>query len=541
MKDLVMKKRTKKLPFPFALLGCLMLCGLFSISAQDPPAQVDLLIRGGWVFDGGGKDSVKVDVGITGELISYIGTSEEVRAAKIIDATGLYLAPGFIDTHTHADRWVSRGKVDGESNAVLPWLYQGVTTLFAGNDGFGTYKVAEKLAEFEQIGIGANFYLYVGLGPVRTKVLGKDDVDPNEEQLERMKQLLDQGMREGALGFSTGFLYLPQRFAETPEAIALAKVAAQYEGAVYDTHMRSEGSGLLKSIGETLEIGKKSGIPVHISHIKASGKGNWGSSKQAIALIEEARAAGMDISANQYPFVASMTSLRANTIPGWGQEGGLRAMVKRLRDPELSQKIKDRLNNRNPAFAKNVIIATKAVGFEDINGKSLYELSREWKVDVGELVVRLLIMQPGLSAISFSMNEEDIENYMVQDWVMTGSDGGGAHPRTYSTFTKILEDYVLKRNLFSMSQGIHRATGLTAEQFNISDRGLIEKGRYADIILFDPEALKAESTFKEPEAHSRGMKYVLVNGTFAIDNGKYTGELAGKALKRPTSQSQKTK
>src|SRR5690606_3506706 len=194
------------------------------------------------------------------------------------------------------------------------------------------------MAEFKSVGLGANFYLYVGLGSVRRAVLGNLDIDPDEKQLERMKSLVVHAMQEVAIGDSTGFLSLPRRFAETPEAIALAQVAAKYDGAMYDTHMRSEGSGLLKSIRETMEIGKKAGLPVHISHLKASGRDNWGSSKAAIALIDSARASGLDITANQYPFEASMTSLRANTIPGWGQEGGLRAMVKRLKDPEMSKK-----------------------------------------------------------------------------------------------------------------------------------------------------------------------------------------------------------
>jgi len=527
-----MKKRTT----PFALLIHIILCVPMSLWAQAPSQEVDLLIQGAWVFDGSGKDSVLVDVGISGEKISFVGNSKDVRAKKTLDARGLYLAPGFIDTHTHADRWISRAKdanpTEVAPNAVLPWLSQGVTTLFAGNDGFGSYKVGEKMTEFEKLGTGTNFYLFVGLGSVRRAVLGTMDVDPTEKQLRKMERLLDQGMREGAIGFSTGFLYLPQRFAETPEAIALAKVAAKYEGAVYDSHMRSEGSGLLKSIRETMEIGRESGMPVHISHLKASGRSNWGNSRAAIALIDSARSKGLNISANQYPFEASMTSLRANTIPGWGQEGGLKAMVKRLRDPELSKKIKDRLNNRDADFAKNVVIASKAEGFGDINGKSLHELCQEWKVDVGELVVRLLLMEPAVSAITFSMSQEDIENYMVQPWVMTGSDGGGAHPRTYSSFTKILETYVLDKKLFSMAHGIHRATGLTAKTFNIGDRGLIEVGRYADIILFDPNKLRAVSTFKEPEALSQGMEYVWVNGRLAISKGTYTGILAGKALKR---------
>lgn len=514
----------------------LLLFGGLTLTAQERPQEVDLLIQGAWVFDGTGKDSVQLDVGISGEKISFVGKAQEIKAKATLDARGRYLAPGFIDTHTHADRWIARAKdaKAGEvsSNALLPWLQQGVTTLFAGNDGFGSHKVAEKLAEFQEIGLGTNVYLFVGLGPVRRAVLGKVDVDPTEAQLKTMEGLVDRAMQEGAIGFSTGFLYLPQRFAETPEAIALAKVAAKYEGAVYDSHMRSEGKWLLKAIRETMEIGQQAGIPVHISHLKASGRDNWGRSKAAIALIDSARTQGMAITANQYPFEASMTSLRANTIPGWGQEGGLRAMVRRLKDPELSKKIKDNLNQRDADFAKNVVIVSKAEGFGDISGKTLEELSREWKIDVGELVVRLLIMEPGVSAITFSMSEEDIQNYMVQPWVMTGSDGGGAHPRTYATFTRILEHYVLDKKLFSMAWAIHRATGLTAETFNIRDRGLIEVGRYADLILFDPDKLRAESTFQEAEALSTGMEYVWVNGQLAISKGAYTGALPGKALKR---------
>ncbi|WP_461534026.1 N-acyl-D-amino-acid deacylase family protein [Sinomicrobium sp.] len=515
----------------------LALCTVMAVTAQEQPGEVDLLIKGAWVFDGSGKDSVRTNVGVTGEKISYIGTSDAVKAKKVLDAEGLYLAPGFIDTHTHADKWVvqNMGPVTPatRTNAVLPWLYQGVTTLFAGNDGFGTYKVGEKLKEYEKIGLGANFYLYVGLSSVRRAVLGSKDVDPNEEQLEAMRALVDQGMKEGAIGFSTGLLYAPQRYAETEEVIEMAKVAAKYKGSMYDTHMRSETSKLLNSIEETIRIGREAGMPVHVSHIKSAGKSNWGNSDNAIELIEKARKEGVNITANQYPFEASMTSLRANTVPGWGQSGGTKAMVKRLKDPELSQKIMDELNKRDPESGKNVIISSSRVaGLEDFNGRSLYDIGQEWDTDYGETVRRLLIMYPGLSAISFSMSEEDISNFMKEPWVMTGSDGGGAHPRTYATFTTILEEYVLEKKLFSMAWGIHRATGLTAEVFNLKDRGLIEEGRYADIIVFDPNTLKAESTFKDPAAYSKGMKYVLVNGKLAIENGSYTGVLAGKALKR---------
>lgn len=499
---------------------------LISSNLNSYAQDYDILIKNACVFDGSGKDSVFVDVGIIGNKISFIGQEQNLKAKKVIDAQGKYLAPGFIDTHTHADRWM----LDDERKAVLPWLYQGVTTLFAGNDGFGPYKVADRFKQFEDKGIGANVALFVGFGSVRKAVLNNSSKKPNEKQIEQMKLLVKQGMSEGAIGFSTGLLYVPQRYAKTAEVIEVSKAA---DGAIYDTHMRFEGSGLLKSIQETLEIGQKAHMPLHISHIKSAGMGNWGQSVEAIALINEARNHGINITANQYPFEASMTSMKANLIPGWAQEGGNKEMLKRLDNPDDSEKIRASLLKRTDEANKRVIVAASKVdGFEQITGKSLYQLSKEWEVGIDELVIRLLKMQPSLSAISFSMSEKDIINFMKQPWVMTGSDGGGAHPRTYATFTRILEEYVLEKKLFSMAWGIHRATGLTAKTFGLEKRGLIKEGYFADLILFDPLKLKSNSTYTSPENYSEGMDYVIINGGIAIENGKYTGALLGKTIKR---------
>ena len=497
-----------------------------SISFNSYAQNLDILIKNAWVFDGTGKDSVDVDVGITDGKISFIGKEKNLTAKQIIDAQGKYLAPGFIDTHTHADRWM----LDDERKAVLPWLYQGVTTLFAGNDGFGPYKVADRLNQFEENGIGANVALFVGFGSVRKAVLKSSNKKPSEAQLEKMKLLVKQGMSEGAIGFSTGLLYVPQRYAETAEVIEVSKAA---DGVIYDTHMRFEGAGLSKSIQETLEIGEKANMPLHISHIKSAGMGNWGQSVEAIALINEARERGINITANQYPFEASMTSMKANLIPGWAQEGGNSEMLKRFDDPEDLEKIRTSLLKRTDEANKRVIIAASKVdGFEEITGKSLYQLSKEWEVGIDELVIRLLKMHPNLSAISFSMSEQDIINFMKEPWVMTGSDGGGAHPRTYASFTRILEEFVLEKKLFSMAWGIHRATGLTAKTFGLDKRGLIKEGYIADLILFDPLKLKTNSTYTSPENYSDGMDYVIINGGIAIENGKYTGALLGKTIKR---------
>lgn len=505
----------------FLLLLC---CGALTLKAQTTAQKLDFLIKNATVFLGDGLDSIQVNVGIVADRIAYLGKASPT-AKTIIDGSGKYLAPGFIDTHTHADRWVE----DRKRQELLPWLYQGVTTVFAGNDGFGTYKIADKIAEFNAIGMGTNFALYAGFGPIRKAVLDNNNVQPNTAQLEQMKAHLVSAMQEGAIGFSTGLIYLPQMYSKTPELIALYKTAAQY-GAVYDTHMRNEGDRVLESIDETIKIGAGTNLPIHISHLKIAGEQNWGMADELIKKVNKARKAGMDLTACQYPFIASMTSLKATLIPSWAQEGGNTKTLARFKAEDSRLRILNALQAKSDEVYKRIVIMSKNKKLLAISGKNLYDIARQWAMSNEEAVLEILSKDIAVSCMNFSMNEEDLVKLMKQKWVMTGSDGGGMHPRTYATFTRIMEEYVLKRKIMSMSWAIHRATGLTAQTFGIKERGLIKEGYFADIILFDPLKLKANASYTNPEQLSDGMDYVFVNGKMAIKQGNKTGELAGKVI-----------
>lgn len=509
-------------------LFSIMLAIMAGITVFAQQKQVDILIKNAYVFNGDGKDSVLVNVGITGDRISYVGKNE-VKAKEVIDAKGKFVAPGFIDPHTHADRWVE----DRKRNELLAWLYQGVTTVFAGNDGFGPYKIGEKIKQFEDIGMGTNFALFVGFGPVRQAILSNNNVTPTADQLEQMKNMVAQGMQEGAIGFSTGLIYLPQMFSKTNEVGALYKEAAKYN-AVYDTHMRNEGDRVEESVDEVLTIGDHVNLPLHISHIKIAGESNWGKADAIIAKINKARAKGINLTANQYPFIASMTGLKATLIPAWAQEGGSKKTLERFENPTDLERIKKTLAKKSDDGYKRIVVMSKNKKLAQITGKSVYDIAQMWGKPNEDAVIDIFKMDIGVSCVNFSMSEDDVVKLMKQPWVMTGSDGGGQHPRTYSTFTRIIEEYVQKRKLMSLSWAIHRATGLTATTFNLKDRGFIKEGYYADVIVFDPKNVKANSTFPEPEQYSEGMDYVFVNGVKAIDKGKKTGKLAGQIIKKQT-------
>jgi N-acyl-D-amino-acid deacylase len=499
----------------------------FSVSAlAQSKNQVDILIKNAYVFNGDGGDSVLTNIGITKDRIAYIG-KKDIAAKETIDAKGKYVAPGFIDPHTHADRHLTvKGK-----NELLSWVYQGVTTVFTGSDGFGPYNIAKKFSEFEKNGMGTNVAQFVGFGPIRTKIVGQDDVKASVEQITEMKKLVAKGMQEGAIGFSTGLIYLPQMFSQSDEIIELSKEAAKY-GAIYDSHMRNENNQLVKSVKEVLQINKEGGLPVHMSHLKVTGEPNWGKSAEIINMVNEARAKGINITANQYPFIASMTSLKATLIPAWAQAGGSKKMIARFNNPDDLAKIKEELAKRSDERNKLIWVMSRNEKFKDMYAKSLYQISVEKKISVPDLVIECIKADTGISIMNFSMTENDIVAFMKQPWVMTGSDGGGSHPRTYSTFTRILEEYVMKRNAISMSWAIRRGTGLTADVFKLKDRGYIKLGYYADVIVFDSKRVKANSTYNDPEQLSEGMDYVFVNGTKAIDKGVKTGALAGKIIRR---------
>ena len=500
----------------------------FTLSAQQQQ-RFDFLLRGGTVVDGTGSPPRVTDIGITANRIAFIGDAASATAARTIDATGLIVAPGFIDPHTHSLEDLSSKIRHGNEN----YLLQGVTTVFAGNDGAGPVNTGTILANWTRAKIGTNALLYVGFGSVRQEVLGRTDVTPNPEQLDRMRTIVKKSMEAGAIGLSTGLFYSPQNFSKTPEVIEMAKVAAA-AGGFYDSHMRDESSysiGLLGSIAETIEIARQAHIPVNISHIKALGADVWGKSKDAIEMVRKARSEGLKVTADQYPYSASGSSLQASLMPAWAQEGGTQQMIARFDAAGTRDRVRQEMaeNMRRRGGEDSFLLLTP----RDVNlkGKRLGETARAASKPAIEMAIEI-IRNGGSGVASFNMTEPDIEAFMKEDWVMTCSDGSPGHPRKYGTFPRKLRRYALDKQVISLEFMIRQSAGLVADTFHVKDRGYLKTNYFADVIVFDPKTVADVATYEQPEQLSTGMKFVFVNGQSAVENGKYTGALAGSALKR---------
>jgi N-acyl-D-aspartate/D-glutamate deacylase len=505
---------------------------------QDDVGEVGLLIRGGTVVDGTGAPSRVADVGIRGDRIAFVGdaASSNVTAARSLDATGLVVAPGFIDPHTHTTGDLS----SAERHANLDYLMQGVTTVVTGNDGSSPLNIGEEFAEWTRGGIGPNAALFIGEGSVRLKVMGMSDAKPNATQLDSMRSLVARGMRDGALGLSSGLYYAPGSYASTEEVVQLARVAASY-GGIYDTHMRDESSyniGLVGAVDEAIRIGREAGIPVHISHIKALGVDVWGESDTVIALIDSARAEGVQVAACQYPYTASGTSIGASLLPRWAEAGGRDSLLERMRDSATRAKLETdmRENLRKRGGAGALLITSRAD--TTLTGKTLAQVATERKLSPIEAALE--IVKGGDAGVaSFNMKESDIDNFMVQPWVATCSDGSDGHPRKYGTFPRKLREYVFERHLLTLEQAVHVSSGLTARILHLDSRGTLAPGKYADVIVFDSATVRDRSTYEEPRLLATGMRYVFVNGKLAIDQGEYTGALPGRVLKREAAKSER--
>jgi len=504
---------------------------LFSLAVLAQAPGVDLLIRGGTVMDGTGSEPFMADIGIQGDRIQFIGDSRSARitAARTIDGTGLIVAPGFIDPHTHTfDDLNSKDR-----NANLPYLMQGVTTVVTGNDGGGPLSPASSFDLWQKQGIGTNAALLIGQGTVRRAVMKMSDAKPSAEEMQRMKGMVGEAMDSGALGMSTGLYYAPGSYSTTEEVIELAKIAASKNG-VYDSHMRDESSytiGLLGSIEETIRIGREAKIPVHISHIKALGTDVWGKSAEVIQMIQRARAAGIEVTADQYPYLASGTSVGASLLPRWAEVGGRDELLKRIDDPAVRPKLvrEMEVNLKRRGGADSLLI----VGGRDrqLIGKRLDAIAKQ--SNKSPIDASLDIIKNGdASVASFNMTDKDVQAFMRQDWVMTGSDGSDGHPRKYGTFPRKIREYVLNQKIISMNLAVHLSSALTAETFRISERGRLTPGYYADVIVFDEKTIADKSTYEQPQMLAAGMKYVIVNGKVAVDDGKFTGALAGRPVKR---------
>lgn len=511
-----------------ALLHFLVATSSVLLAPQD---TVSVLIRGGAVYDGSGAAAIVQDIGIRDDRIVFVGNAaaEDVHGRREIDASGLIVSPGFVDPHTHALEDLRSPRRDPRENAN--YLMQGVTTVVVGNDGGGPVDVSGTRADLERPGIGTNAALLVGFGEVRREVMGNRDGAPTPEELGRMRTLVARAMQDGAVGLSTGLFYSPQSFAETDEVAELAKAAGEY-GGVYDSHLRDESTytiGLIGAVEEAIEIGRRSGLRVNISHIKALGVDAWGLSDSVVAVIRAARAEGMPVTADQYPYEASGTSIHAALLPRWAQAGGTDSLQARFANAatraRIEAEMRENLRRRNGPAA---ILFTSG-GQTDLIGKTLEDVAGERGLDPIDAAVEV-ILAGGMSIGSFNMNEDDIRRFMQAEFVMTGSDGSSGHPRKYGTYPRKIRRYVLDEPVISMERMIAASATEPARVFGLEDRGTIEVGAFADIAVFDPGAIADIATFVDPTELAVGMRYVLVNGVMAVDEGRPLGTLSGRVL-----------
>ncbi len=503
-------------------------------TASRPPA--DVLIQGGRIYTGADAPAFVGDVVVTGDKIVYVGPegAQHFEPRRIVEASSRIVAPGFIDAHTHPDTYIRADDPAQRLNA--PWLMQGATTLLVGVDGAGSPDVAQDSAAFASRGVGTNLVPYVGFSAVRTRVLQQQARAPTPKELDRMRALVAKGMCEGAIGFSTGLFYAPQSFATTDEVIALAKEAA-VRGGIYDTHQRDESSysiGLLKSVEEVLRIGREADLPVHFAHIKALGTDVQGLAPQVIAAIEAARAAGQDVTADQYPWAASGTALDPALLPAWVQDGGEPALLQRLAKDEIVARILPdmRDNLRRRGGAQSLLLTGAGTAWA---GKTLAQVASEWQVEPVQAALRIIRSEPKkTSAVSFNMSEDDIRMFMRQPWIVTSSDGSDGHPRQYATFPMKYAKYVVEQKVITLDEFIRSSTGRTAEVFKLDRRGQLAPGYFADIVVFDPARYAPGADYQHPQLLSQGVDELFVNGRQAIRTGKLTAEAAGRVLLRPT-------
>jgi predicted amidohydrolase YtcJ len=497
------------------------------------PVAADVVLQGGTVIDGTGAPRRQADVAIRGDRIVAVGTFPIDPKTRVIDASAWIVAPGFIDLHSHSDRVILKPA----TRENLNFQAQGVTTIVTGNCGHGVLDVGKMLDEIDKEGAGTNVIHLVPVGEVRASVLGNAERKPTAAELARMEALVERGMNAGAWGIATGLIYMPDRYAETPELIALAKVAARH-GGIYASHIRNEGSGLLDAIDEAIAIGREARLPVHISHLKASGKESWGLTKPACERIIEARKGGQAVSADQYPYIASSTSLAAMVVPHWALQGNAQDFAEIAADPEegarLRREIQADLDTRDQGAT--IRIARYEPKPSRV-GRNLVEIARAEGTTPLDVVIDIQ-KHGGAQAISFGMNEDEVREVMRHEFVATASDGSAhvpnsgdqPHPRAYGTFPRKIR-YALDEKILTLEQAIRSASGWPAEILHLPDRGVIRPGAFADLVVFDPKTFRDAATFDHPTRYAPGVAYLFVNGVGVIADGKPEKKLPGRALR----------
>jgi len=516
------------------LLVLVLLLVAGAVPARTQPAPFDLLIINARLLDGSGNPWRAADIGIRGDRIAAVGRLRGASAVRTIDAAGRYAAPGFIDAHSHAAGDLTREALR-DARALVA---QGITTIIGNPDGGGPIDLKAQRAALEKGGIGVNVGLLIGHGSVRSAVIGQADRAPTAEERAKMQALVAKAVGDGALGLSSGLFYAPGSFAKLDEVIALARTA----GGVYASHIRDEGNysiGLLAAVQEVIDVSDRAGVRGIVTHIKALGPDNWGLAAAAATRIDLARARGVDVLADQYAYEASSTSLAAAVVPRWAQAGGTAEFRKRLSDSALREKIvgEIRENIRRRGGAASLVIASYSPD-RALEGQSLDQIA-EARRKPAEIAALEIVEAGSASIVSFNMSEDDIVALMRRPWMMTSSDGGLSlpgegrpHPRNNGAFTRKLTRYVRERQVISLENAIRSMTSLTASTFGLAGRGTIEPGAFADIVVFDPAALRERATYADPHQMSEGMWLVLVNGQAAIQNGSFTGARAGRVIAR---------
>lgn len=516
-----------------------LLLPALALLALPAHAQYDLLIRNAHVLDGTGNPWFHAGVAVKDGRIAAVGRLGEARAAKEIDANGRILAPGFIDVHTHVEGAVER--VPRGDNFLL----DGVTTIVTGNCGGSEINLGAWFAELEKLGLGLNLASLIGHNSVRREVIGSANRQPSPEELAQMCDLVERGMKDGAVGFSTGLEYVPGTYSTTEEIVALARAAGMY-GGVYATHMRDEGARILEAIHEAARAGVESGLPVQISHFKIDTPRIWGFSSKSLALVEEYRSKGLDIVLDQYPYERTSTTLGL-TLPSWALADGPEKIRERLNDAAARRKIAAEMKTMLKALGHKDY-AYAAVAWYRPNkaweGKNIAEITalrgrNRKKLDNQIDTIFEIMRRGGAQMIFHSMSQEDVERIMRYPNTAVASDGGirefgqgMPHPRSYGTNARVLAEYVRKRGVLTLEDAIRRMTSLPARTFGFKDRGVIREGAAADLVLFDPAKVRDKATFTSPHQYSEGFDFVFVNGIPMVEEGKLTSNRGGRVLRR---------
>ncbi|MGE0130281.1 MAG: amidohydrolase family protein [Blastocatellales bacterium] len=530
-----MQKRTLLLLALFVVAATLV-SGRRALSSQ---ADFDLIISRGRVVDGTGNPWFEADIAVKNGRIAEIGRIDPARAAKTVDAKGLIVAPGFIDVHTHIEGGIF------ELPAAENFLRMGVTSVVTGNCGGSALNLGEWFARLEEKGVSINIAALIGHNTVRRAGMNGDfDRPPTPEELQKMRGLVDQAMREGAVGLSTGLEYVPGTYARTEEIAELAKVAAKY-GGVYASHMRNEGLDVEKSITETLAIGEQSGCAVEISHFKVSSKKRWGASANTIKLVEEARARGQQVTVDQYLYPAASTGIGI-LFPSWLFEGGNEKTKERLQDAATRERVKREL------IAKAARDGFKDLSFafvanhradQSFNGKNIAEITKmvKRKSDANSQAEQAIdiLLAGGAQMVLHKMSDQDVERIFKQPFTMVASDAGVIdvasasipHPRGFGNNARVLGVYVREKRLVGLEEAIRKMSSLPAQTFNLWDRGLLRPGMAADIVIFDEKTVADRATFEQPKRYAAGFDYVIVNGQIVIEKGSHNGAKSGKAMR----------